>query len=446
MKGGSPVRSGLSKNLLIGILVLALGTRLAVAMLTTSWVFPTHNNFWSFGYEMGQIAASLALGDGFSWPAWSSYPEGATSWMAPVFPLMMAATFKIFGIYSPQAAITLVLFLTIVSTLNCLLLYFIGQRLYNAQVGLLAAFLFAIYPPSIYYAVRNLWDTTLFTCCLLLNILMFLKLVNHPTIKGGSYLGILLGFTALVNPMIVAVCPFALAWLYLKSKGDQTAIIKIMACMLVVFFLVISPWLARNYLVFDQFAFIKSNFGHELYKGINGADREEPLITRTHLSSVFTESERLFLEQSNEATRNKFLLQKGVTFIIEHPLIYMKQILTRFAYFWTSIKSIDHWKAKISLTFFIILLMLSIIGLLLSKMNRRDTYFILLVIISLPLPYYFTISGYFRYRFPIEPLLIIFAAYTIYRIISYAFPEERSAAHQLTPCLSVAERQASTYV
>jgi hypothetical protein len=87
------------RHCLIAIVVLALGARLAVAVLTRSWVFPSDRNFWGFAYEMGQIAASLALGNGFSWPDWSELPAGPTAWMAPIFPLIMAGMFKIFGIF-----------------------------------------------------------------------------------------------------------------------------------------------------------------------------------------------------------------------------------------------------------------------------------------------------------------------------------------------------------
>ena len=196
------------KNCLIAIVMLALVTRLAVAVLTSKPDFPRDDNLrptshpgveWTFAYEIGHIAASLAMGNGFSWPEWYIWPQGPTSWMAPVFPFVMAGAFKAFGVFSAQAAIALQVFLTIISTLSCILLYLLGKRLYNAQVGLLAAFLFAIYPTSIQFSVRTLSDISLFICCLLLIILVFLRLADHPNTRVGACLGILVGFTALVN-------------------------------------------------------------------------------------------------------------------------------------------------------------------------------------------------------------------------------------------------------
>jgi 4-amino-4-deoxy-L-arabinose transferase-like glycosyltransferase len=406
--------------LLIGIVGLALGTRLAVAMLTTSWVFPSDGNFWSFGHEMGQIAASLAMGNGFSWPHWSNYPQGPTAWMAPVHPLLMAGAFKVFGIYSERAAIALEVFLTSMSALTCILLYCLGKHLYNAKVGLLSASLLAIYPPSINYAVRSLWETTLFTGLLLIIILMFLKLANHPHIKGGIALGSTMGFTALVNPIIVSAYPFAIAWLYMKSQCSRATILKMTTLTLIAFFLVISPWLVRNYVVFGKFVFIKSNFGYELYKGTNQSPTYtvwDAINRRTDRSEVFTEVERELLERSNEATRNAFLLQKAITFIVENPGRFAQQTMTRFVTFWTFTRHQSGFEAKVALIAYLSVLILAVAGLFLSKAKKQNVYLVLLFVLCLPLPYYFTIVSIFRYRFPIEPLLIVFAAYTIYRLM-----------------------------
>src|SRR5581483_6500435 len=59
---------------------------------------PTAFNHMLFGYEVGRIASSVASGHGFSspFPGWS----GPTAWLGPVYPLLLAAVFKIFGAYS----------------------------------------------------------------------------------------------------------------------------------------------------------------------------------------------------------------------------------------------------------------------------------------------------------------------------------------------------------
>jgi 4-amino-4-deoxy-L-arabinose transferase-like glycosyltransferase len=403
---------------LTGIVVLALGLRLTVAVATTSWVFSSERHFWAFGYEMGQIGASIAMGNGFRWPEWSDYPKGElTAWMAPVYPYIMAAAFKMFGLFSPQAAIALELFLTSASVLTGVFLYMLGKRLYNPQVGLLAAFLFSMYPPSIHFSVRNLWETSFFTCCLLLVILLFLRLANQPRVKEGIWLGIALGFTALVNPIIVGAYPFALIWLYLKAEGSRHTAIKAIATVLIVSGLVIAPWLVRNYVVFGQFVFIKSNLGNELYLGNNKyatGGHEDTITGRKHMSKVFTEAELAFLEQSNEIVRSHFLLRYAVEYIRENPIRFARQTLIRFIRYWTYPKPERGLAAKVSLVIYFIMLLLAVAGMLLTKMKEKKIQLILIFLLTLPLPYYFTILRAFRYRFPCEPMLLVFAAYTIY--------------------------------
>ena len=50
-----------------------------------------------------------------------------------------------------------------------------------------------------------------------------------------------------------------------------------------------------------------------------------------------------------------------------------------------------------------------------KKSMVQKRVILILVLLSFPIPYYFTIVGLFRYRFPLEPLLMIFAAYTLER-------------------------------
>ena len=148
---------------LVGVGLLAIGTRVVFAVLTTSWVFPRDNHSWSFGYEMGQIAASLAMGNGFSWPENVQYSEyyaagQPTAWMPPVYPFIMAAAFKIFGVFSNQAAIALETFQIIASALTCIVLYFLGKRLYDAKAGLVRIYICHVPARHSFCGSENLVD------------------------------------------------------------------------------------------------------------------------------------------------------------------------------------------------------------------------------------------------------------------------------------------------
>src|SRR6516165_314296 len=62
-------------------------------------------NRYVIGYETGSIAASLAAGHGYSSPLYVS--SGPTAWITPVYPLVLAGIFEIFGIYTLNASIVI---------------------------------------------------------------------------------------------------------------------------------------------------------------------------------------------------------------------------------------------------------------------------------------------------------------------------------------------------
>jgi 4-amino-4-deoxy-L-arabinose transferase-like glycosyltransferase len=409
--------------LLMGIVSVALVLRLGFAVLTKSWLFPGE---WQFGFEMGEIASSLAEGHGFSRPSKSPHLFEPTAWMAPVYPWLMAAVFKVFGTYSSHAAMILELFQTVLSTLACILVHFLGKRLFNKQVGLLSALLLAIYPPSISLAVQRIWSASLFVCCLLLILLFFIRLSEHPSIKGGFFLGLILGFTALLDPIIVSLYPFAFVWLYLKAEGDRPTVLRMVIPIFLMSCLSIAPWIVRNYVVFGQFMFIKSNLGHELFLGKNAfaegiADRTlKKQVSGEIPSPLLSEAERAYLNQADEASRNRLYRRKGINFIVEHPSRFVQLSLTRFALFWTHMPRTRTLQGKITLGIYLSMLTLAVIGLCLRGTKGREVQLVFLCLLSLPLPYYFTVVAHGRYRFPVEPLLMIFAGYTIYRITCYA--------------------------
>jgi hypothetical protein len=55
-----------------------------------------------FGWEMGRIARALATGFGYADPFTSH--SGPTAWSPPLYPLLIAGVFKIFGVYTAASA------------------------------------------------------------------------------------------------------------------------------------------------------------------------------------------------------------------------------------------------------------------------------------------------------------------------------------------------------
>src|ERR1019366_6295747 len=78
---------------------------------------PGNDNF-EFGWEMGRVARSIALGQDFSNPYEGN--TGPTAWEPPLYPYLMGGVFKIFGIYTYASAWVLLSINSLFATLTCI--------------------------------------------------------------------------------------------------------------------------------------------------------------------------------------------------------------------------------------------------------------------------------------------------------------------------------------
>ena len=81
----------------------AFGLRFGWIIVAHTYRFKAVDDNFSFGWEMGRIGRSLALGQGFSNPF--NATTGPTAWEPPLDPFVIAGVFKLFGIYTHGSAI-----------------------------------------------------------------------------------------------------------------------------------------------------------------------------------------------------------------------------------------------------------------------------------------------------------------------------------------------------
>src|ERR1700684_3999837 len=81
---------------------VAFAVRVLYLTLAHTYRFRPYDDHMLFGEEMGRIARALATGYGFSDPFRGH--TGPTAWVGPLFPLLLAGVFKLFGVFSPLSA------------------------------------------------------------------------------------------------------------------------------------------------------------------------------------------------------------------------------------------------------------------------------------------------------------------------------------------------------
>lgn len=408
-----------TKLMLAGIVLLAIAARATVAVATRSWAIPDTDGNWGFGYEMGRIAGSIAAGDGFSYP---TAPPEPTAWMAPVYPMFIAGVFRLFGPFTSDSAVAILSLQVIASGMSCLLVFMLANKLYGPKVGLISAFLLAVYPASVHFSAQKIWSSSFFSAILLVCLLLSTAQARKPSLTGSLLLGFTLGVGTLLDPLLVSiVLPLGL-WLCLEWRKRYDPVGPKLAAMLVAFSLVLAPWIARNHSVFGKFVLVKSNVGHELlvgnHPGSNGMlPAEMAGIERRLRGSKFpvpglgmTEKQIRLLENLNEAEKNQVFARMALGFIANDPARFFRLTASRMFRFWTVLRPPRHLLELISVSTYLAVLSLSLVGLVLARRRGLPVGVLAIPLLCLPIAHYLTIVGLHRYRFPLEPILIIPAA------------------------------------
>src|SRR5262249_21435276 len=93
-------------------------------------------NRYVIGGELRRLPAAPVPGHGSSSPL--SADSGPTAWSTPMFPLLLAACFKLFGAFSFRASVAIRLLDVLFSSLTSYPIALLGRRLFGHPVGIAA--------------------------------------------------------------------------------------------------------------------------------------------------------------------------------------------------------------------------------------------------------------------------------------------------------------------
>lgn len=378
---------------------------------------------YQLGYgEVGAIAASLASGGGFSSPLGAE--TGPTAWTTPVYPLLVAAVFKIFGIFSLHAGIAIRLSNILFSSFTCCFLYGIGKRLFGAPTGTWAAWLWAVWPQAVFFPVMWVWDTSL--SALLVSICMWATyaLEGKKTARSWAAWGGLWGISVLTNAAILSLFPGSFLFALFRAQRQKLNWIRFAGISALAFSLLLAPWILRNEITFKGKVALRSNFGLELWLGNNP---EVPSSWSWWLHPSDSASEKAEFIRLGEVAYMQEKKAAAIQFIKSHPADTVRFQYHRFMETWTGYGDsfMDIWRgasaalrSQLLLSYSLTILML--VGLLLARRHHADSFFPLLnAILFFPLVYYLCHTN-LRYRHPIEPVIVLLAAYALTTIIGGA--------------------------
>jgi hypothetical protein len=416
---------------------VGFGLRVVVILVGHTYRIRADQGNFNFGFEAGRIARSLATGHGYANPF--NGLSGPTAWLSPLYPLLMATAFKVFGVYTRGAALALMVVDSALSAAIAPAVYEIAARCFDAQgiarrgakyaapAAVWSAWMWAVYPAALQYAVHWVWEMSLTACLFSWAVVVALRLrgVGEKQEVGSRkqevgmglwfVLGVLWGLIALTNASLMLCLPAMMVWIAWPELrawrlSARTVMGAVLTCL--AFAAVLAPWVVRNERVMHAFVLTRSNFGVELYNSSLPSNDGLPWGTAMPLwqgDPVFQVYERM-----GEVKFAQMRQVEAIANLRARPGRFGRWTLDRFFFFWDGTPHpaerhpVQEYLRQLSYS------LISACGLLgLALMLRRrgeGAGLFALVFALVPLVYY-VVTVQPRFRHPIEPLIAILAVY-----------------------------------
>jgi 4-amino-4-deoxy-L-arabinose transferase-like glycosyltransferase len=360
-----------------------------------------------FGAEIGRLAAHIAAGAGFRSP-FHDVDTGPSAWVAPVYPYLVAAVFRLFGAYSPASAVILLGLQCAMAAATGVVIYKLGVRTLGERIGFWAAVIWTCSPIFFRWPTSLIWDFSASAFLLALSLVMTLDTGEKGTSGRWLRLGGIWGLMALTNPALLTLLPFSLLHAAWENRKVGVRFSRGLAYTVILFSVLISPWLIRNFLVFHRPVFLRDNYWFEFsmgnyhYSNGMGWSGKHPDVNPLYLNQVAKLGELGFIDLHK---------REALNFVRKYPGEFADLTLHRVLWFWDGTTIIyqanDWWQPwrywPLSATAWL--------GLFFA-LTRRPRGWTLYgaALLFYPLPYYLAYPHH-RYRHAIEPELLLLTVY-----------------------------------
>lgn len=395
----------------LAIFVLSLAIKLTIYYLA-----PDHTLFMKYPFFAERIGNGVEIGE-------------RILDLSPFYLYLSVIFYKIFGSNWEILAILQV----VAGSLNCMIVYAIGSRIFGAAAGVLAAVMLML------YGNLTLLELTLEpeVFVLLFNSLAILVLIKAGNSASSGYrcwrwllAGGLIGLSAVTKANALLLIPGAFIWILFSvttfRKRSAAAALLLLGA-----FLLILPVTLRNFILFHDPVLITADGGKVFYHG-NGPGASG--MERADLAEQFVIEERadepdyahvLFRKTARMSSNaglkpsacSAFWVAAAADHIRAHPLAGLLLEVKKFCLFWNNYEVHDFdstYKNYSDLRNWPLLSMgiiapLGILGMAISLKRFRDAFLLYWMVFM----YLLSVLMFFcasRYRLPNVPFLVIFSA------------------------------------
>ncbi len=333
--------------------------------------------------DYDELALNLLAGEGFvSRLNWFDFEM--RSWRPPLYPFFLAAVYGVWG-YSHLA----VKFVQALVGAGTVVLVWALARALCPRAAPVAGCLALVYGPLVAISAEVMSET-LFCFCTALAA--WFSTVAEGRRKYLLFAGLAVGLAALTRPVGLLWVPAFVVVAFCRSRG---AGVRQGVWMGAALLLVVLPWSARNWQVHGTWVPISTHGGFILAR----SNAFDPAWRQEQGWGI---SESFFHRLPSEIDRDRHWYAQGKAFIQEHPGYYLRLVGERFMRLWYFFRpDYNLW--------FMMMMPFTLLGL--HRYWRVGDFAYLSSFIGCSVLVFSAILyGSTRFRLPLEPFFIIFAA------------------------------------
>ena len=332
--------------------------------------------------------------------------------MPPLYPIFLYLI-KIFFLNLNYYLLTIQLMQLLFSIVSILYLIKILSEYFSKKITYIGAYIFALFPLNV-YAIAQISSVTLQILLIIFYIFYFIKSLKNNSKKNIILFSVSSACLILLRGEFFIFYIFTLLFFFFKKK------INLIISSLVITILLISPYIVRNYYIFEVITITKSG-GFNLFKGNNPLSKAEgiPMLDDVEKISkdTYEKIKKIKPQPKYDLIIDNLYKKEAIKFIIDDPFRYFKLFITKiFSFLFIDLNSsypnyynIFHIIPKILIS------IPTFIGILLL-INKKDilTFF----------AFYYLLSGFIfsiffilpRYNLALLPIQVILTCHFLQKI------------------------------
>ncbi len=400
---------------LLGIVAVGVVIRVVYTLVESPWPPPGLDDQFYFS----ALPKLLADGHGFVAPfkLYFQHVSVATAEHPPLYSVVLAGP-ALIGLDSADA---FRLAGSVFGAGTIALVGLLGRRLAGDRAGLIAAGIAAVYPTLI-AADGALMSETLYGLLTAASLLAAYRLVDVPGAGRAAVLGALVALTALTRGEALLLLPLVLIPVVWHSGAWRHDGLRAAAVALVAFLIVLTPWTARNWIVFNRPVAIATNSG----TAVAGANCAVTYASGDHLGGWYPPCIKEH-PGKNEAEHHAEALKDGVRYADHHLGRLPVVLAARLGRVWSVYKpfAIPEGRSvrvqKVGVIAFFLLVPFGVAGYFLLRRRGEVTWILLAPFIIVAVTA-LTTYGNLRFREPAEIALVVLAAIAVDELLRRRSP------------------------